>query len=388
MTGMRLGTRIVLVTLLVFGAVRPLNSQVTPADSAAVLLDAARELLTDGRDVAYEDLLALIAARYPGTTAGDEAARLLEELRGNRHVQSGRTGLVVWSTVYGAWLGVAVPAAFGAQESEPYGLGLLIGGPLGFFGSKAYARSTSMSSGQAGLIIFGSWWGTWQGGGWRAVLDIGESELCDQFGCFDEASSEAVFTALVVGGLLGMGTGAVIARAAEVPSVTTTMVTHGALWGTWYGAAGAVFANAENDAALAWVLIGGNLGLAAGALAAPHVQWTSGQARLISIAGFAGLVAGLGVDLLLEVETAEAAMLPPTIGATLGLVAAAASARGARRSGARDDSPPPSGALLNLSGGLHFDVPLPQPATLPTLTRDGHIKLTPVVRLEIFRAHF
>ena len=386
---MRLGARIVLLTLLGFGAVRPLESQVAAADSGAVLLDAARELLADGRDVAYEDLLDLIAARYPSTAAGDEAARLLEELRGDRRVQGGRTDLVVWSTVYGAWLGVAVPAAFGAHEPAPYGVGLLVGGPLGFFGSKAYARSTSMSSGQAGLIIFGSWWGTWQGGGWRAVLDIGESEFCDQFGCFEtDASSEAGFAALVVGGLLGMGTSAAIARAAEVPSVTTTMVTHGALWGTWYGVAGAVFAGAENDAALAWALIGGNLGLAAGALAAPHVQWTSGQARLISIAGLAGLIAGFGVDLLSEVDTGEGAMLPPTIGATLGLVVAAASTRGPRRSGARDDSPPSSGALLNLSGGLRFDVPFPQPATLPTLTRDGHMKLTPVVRFEIFRARF
>ncbi|MFQ5792621.1 MAG: hypothetical protein ACE5JI_19285, partial [Acidobacteriota bacterium] len=184
--------------LLVFAAAEPLRGQITAADSAALLLDAAGELLADGRETAFEDLLQLIMTRYPDTPAAAKATQLLLEMRGTRRVQSGRTGLIVWSTIYGTWLGIAVPAAFGAEEPEPFGVGLLLGGPLGFFGSKAYARSTSMSSGQAGLIIFGSWWGTWQGVGWRAVLDIGEQVFCDQFGCYGTGTSdEAPFTAAV-----------------------------------------------------------------------------------------------------------------------------------------------------------------------------------------------
>ncbi len=365
--------------LLACAAAEPLRGQITAADSAALLLDAADDLLADGRETAFEDLLQLIMTRYPDTPAAAKATQLLLEMRGTRHVQSGRTGLIVWSTIYGAWLGIAVPAAFGAEESEPFGVGLLLGGPLGFFGSKAYARSTSMSSGQAGLIIFGSWWGTWQGVGWRAVLDIGEQG----FGTSDEAP----FTAAVIGGLAGLGAGAAIARAADVSSVTASMVTHSALWGAWYGIAAAVLTEAEEDGALAWVLLAGDVGLAVGALAAPHVRWSPGQIRVISVAGLAGLVAGLGIDLIGGIDD-RGAIVPPTLGATIGLLAAAATTRPLVPTRRESGNQPTSGALIDVSGGVRWNMPLPMPTVLPALTRDGMVRYRPAVRIELFRGRF
>ena len=163
--------RILLVIVIVGSANRGLGAQVSPADSAAVLLAAAQELLALGEERSFEAVLQLIISRFPDTPAGREAAGVLDEFRGTLQVQSGRTALTVWSTIYGTWLGVAIPAALGADDPSPYGAGLLIGAPLGFFASRAYATGTSMSSGQAGIIIFGSWWGTYQGLGWYQVAN-------------------------------------------------------------------------------------------------------------------------------------------------------------------------------------------------------------------------
>ena len=66
--------------------------------------------------------------------------------------------LQVFGTLYGSWLGIAVPAAFGAEGPEAYGAGLLIGGPGGLVGSRAMQRARPMSEGQARAI---SWGGIW-----------------------------------------------------------------------------------------------------------------------------------------------------------------------------------------------------------------------------------
>jgi hypothetical protein len=85
----------------------------------------------------------------------------------------------VFATLYGLWLGVAVPTALGADDGEAYGAGLLVGGPLGLFSARAVTRSRSLTEGQVRAISWGGIWGTWQGFGVAEVLDIGEDVICD-----------------------------------------------------------------------------------------------------------------------------------------------------------------------------------------------------------------
>lgn len=385
---MHLRTRLGVICLTAVTIASPLRAQISPADSAAVLLSAARELIVQGHDESYEDLLQLIVSRFGETPAGLEAGQLLLDLRGTRNIQSGRTALTAWSTIYGAWLGLALPAAFGAEEPAPYGIGLLLGAPLGFLGSGAYARSTSMSSGQAGTIIFGSWWGTWQGAGWAEVLDIGREESCvPGFGCFtsDNPSTETVFASMVAFGLAGYGTGLVVSRATDISSVTSTMITHSALWGTWYGVAGAALTGAEGEGILAWMLVAGNVGLVAGAVAGPRVRWSAGQVRTISVAGLAGFVAGIGIDLIGEIEN-EAAVIAPTAGATLGLVVMAATTNPARPR--TTGSGASGGALLNLGSSTYLGMPLPMPRTQQLLDSDGRVRTVPAAALTLVRVTF
>jgi hypothetical protein len=142
-------------------------AQVTAADSAAVLLDAARDFEAQGRRDVADALYRLIVERYPGSAAAADARVRLAALPAAEADGSGRVELRIWMTLYGAWLGAAVPAAFGADSPEPYGAGLLLGGPAGFFAGRALDERLDLSAGQVRAITLGGTWGTWQGFGWR-----------------------------------------------------------------------------------------------------------------------------------------------------------------------------------------------------------------------------
>ncbi|MBI4408815.1 MAG: hypothetical protein HY561_03845 [Gemmatimonadetes bacterium] len=380
---------------LAAGAVPPLFSQEpTPTDTAAVLLNVAQQLETEGRTELAEALFALILRRWPDSAAARTVGERLARLRATRIDRSGRVELIVWSTLYGLWLGFAVPAALGADDPEPYGLGLLVGGPLGFFASKSYSERRAMSDGQAGVITFGGNWGTWQAFGWREVFDWGEREQCytydSQRSCYEtDPSTETVFTTLVLGGLAGLATAAAFARK-DITAGTSTLVNFGALWGSWYGVASSVVFDVEDgDQTLAWTLVGGNAGLLAMAVIAPRWQISRARARLISIAGVAGLVGGFGLDLLAQPESEEMVLLIPMITSAAGLVAGAqwtkdydARQRGRFENGAGD-------ALLELRDGrLSFGGASPGPVLLPERGRDGRLRWSPGVKLTLVQATF
>lgn len=380
------------VTLAMAVCSTALAAQVTPADTAAVLVNFAKQIEAEQRFELVEELLRLVVERYPGTPAAQQAASQLAALRARQQARGGVVPLTVWSTLYGAWLGVAVPAALGADDAEPYGLGLLIGGPLGFFGSRAYGRGASLSSGQARAIILGSQWGTFQGLGWREVLGIGDEVvvLCNGT-CFEYSNTpdEAPFTAMVVGGLVGLGTGVALARAFDVPEAQATLGNHAAWWGTWYGFAGAVVADEEeDDTRLAWALIGGNVGLLAGLVAGHRLPVSGGRIRLISAAGVAGLVAGLGVDLLLDLQEEQGVVAIPMLSSIGGLVVGAMLTRSYVAAPERGREEAMAGALLRLGGGSAVGLPLPVPSAIPTMDRLGRTTITPGLRVSLLEARF
>lgn len=383
----------------------PLRAQISRADSAAVLYETARTLYDEGRRDLAEDLLELVMSRYPGTPAARAAQELFRELSRIRGTGGGRTELIVWNTLFGAWLGVAVPAALGADEPEPYGLGLLLGGPAGLLSASAYSRSNPLGTGRARAMVFGSQWGTFQGIGWREALDLGQRTVTEQVcveydmsgSCtrtetyeYGEGSDRAPFTAAVVGGLGGLLTGAVVARSTEISGGDATLASHAAWWGTWYGLAAAVVTNADGDAVWTVVLLGGNVGLLAGLLGTPHVEPTSGQVWLSSAAGLAGLVVGFGIDLIADLfddGEEELAMIIPSVTAGIGLAAAAAGWREERRQN------PSAGtgfgdALLNVADGFSFGPPTPTPVALPVFEPTGRWRWTPGVLIPLLDARF
>jgi len=358
-----------------------LRAQVTRTDSAAVLLDAARNLQVEGQNSLARQLLIYIVRRYGDTTAAQTAFEWLQTRSVESGYGDGKAGLVVWNTLYGAWLGTAIPAAFGADSPGPYGAGLLIGAPLGFFGTRAFTAANRVTPGQSIATAFGSMWGTWQGVGWRAVLDIGSDTYTQcwdtglgQTECYtyEDTPEEAGFAAAVVGGLSGLAAGGAIAFAKNPTAGDATLVMFGSFWGTWYGLALGVLADAENDALLTWTLLGGNVGLLGSALGTRAWNGTAGRTWLVSASGLAGGLAGLGVDLLVEVDDEKTAILIPSLASAVGLgVGFAITAN--EPDDLNGAIPSASGALFNLNGGRwRLGIPVPRPVLIDSRQNRRH----------------
>jgi hypothetical protein len=342
-----------------------------------------------GRADLAEELLRFLIRHFSGTPAAVEAQNRFTVLRSERVRGGGRTGFIVWGTTYGAFLGLAVPAALGANEPEPFGAGLLLGPPTGFFASKAYANANPLSAGQTHFISWTTVWAGWQAVGWRAALDIGEGQRCDEWGCYDTGpSDEAPWQAAVLGSLGGLGVSLIATRSRDISPKSAEMARHGSLWGLWYATAGLILADVDDeDAVITWLLLGGNLGFVGGLLAGPAWDVTAGQVRLVSIAGVAGLIAGGGLDLLIQPDDEKVAIMIPTATATAALIAAATMAKPAMADAPGTDAGFDT-ALLQWDRGVRIGVPMPMPAALPALRRDGRIGATPGLRLTLFDARF
>jgi len=362
------------------------SAQATRADSAEALLRAARVLEANGEVTLARRLYQVLAQRFPETTAAREgraaSAGLVaeEEFRG-----FAEASYVGYHTVFGAFLGVAVPAALGVDDNEPYGVGLLVGAPLGFFGSRAYGRGRALSAGQAGVMSFGSFWGVWQGIGWRAALDIASADICDFDVCYQGDSDTAPWVAAVIGGVAGLGAG-ILASHARVSAGTSSLIFNASLWGTWYGIAAGVFANAEDDALLTAALIGGNVGLLAAIPGAMAWRPTAARVRTISALGLAGGLAGLGGALLASADTEEAIIGLITGGVTAGLITGVAITKDrASTPDLASRIPPMPAGVLTFRDGWTVGVPLPAPAIIPVASRRGWV---PGLRVPVLDASF
>lgn len=389
----RIAPLLSILVVLALGA-RPeaADAQVEEADSAAVLVETARTFEARGRWDVAAAIYALVVERYPATPAAAVARQRLAAAPRGQAGADGRAALRVWSTLYGAWLGVAAPGAFGSDSPEPYGLGLLLGGPGGFLIGRSVGRAAELTEGEVSVISLGAWLGTWQGFGWQAVFELGVAQDCPPGPgeCFDsEDSSEEAFTAAIVGGLVGIGAGALLSRRAITPGTGTAM-NFGPLWGTWFGLAGGVLADLEGDDLLAATLVGSNVGLVTTAALAPGWNVSRSRARLVSIAGVLGGLAGVGIDLLAQPESEKVAIAIPLVGSVAGLAIGIATTGDDAPSTARQDDPGEGaalpGPLLDLRDGrLSLGAPLPTPGLVPALEGRGW---QPVLRVGLFRATF
>jgi len=359
----------------------------TRADSAAVLLDAARRFEQERRSEVASALYSLILQRFGDTPAADAIRARSQDGRITLD-RSGRTELLVWGTLYGLWLGVAAPLILDSDDPEAYGIGLLAGGPAGFFAARAYTGRREITTGQARAITWGGTFGTWQGIALAEVLDIGESTstVCPQDGpCFEvehDDNTEEVIAGAVLGGLAGIATGAVLARKPISPGTAAT-VSLGSMWGTGYGAALSYLLDAEGDGVLLAAMLGGNAALIGSALGQRSWQLTESRARLISLAGLVGALAGVGVDLVASVDDEKAAVLIPTIGATAGLTFGVLATRSHDRLEG-EPREPGDGALLEVRDGrLGLGPVLPVPRALEKGNRT-----VPGVYLPVLSARF
>ena len=381
------GLTIVALLAAVLGGPRPAAAQPAAADSAAVLVATAGDFEERGElDVAralYEEVI----RRYPDTPGAGMARVRLERLgapegpmavrlaqgdapRDPPPDQRGDTEFRVWSTLYGLWLGVAVPMLADAEGSEPYGAGLLLGGPTGYLAGRVFSRSLSV--GRARTISWAGTWGTWQGLGWAHTLNLGGEPGCE----FCAGEKEVVATALA-GGLTGIVMAGLLSR--DVTEGTAAATYLGSLWGTWFGLAGATVLDLDDEAMWASTLLVGNAGLIAGALAGSRFDLSSRRAHMISLGGLIGGFGGVGIALITKPDSNGAAFAIPLATSLAGLGFGALLTRdGADTSRGESStafaaSGSASPALLSWSDGAQLAVglPMPFPITVPDPERNG-----------------
>jgi len=382
---LRTGTLLLAIGLAI--APSTAEGQISAADSAAVLLATGQAFEDEEQWEHAEAIYRFILRQFPGTPTADLARTRLTDGRVFEG-GSGSTELQVWATTYGLWLGVAIPGALGADDSEPYGLGLLLGGPAGFMAGRNIARSRNLSIGQARAITLGGTWGTWQGYGWREVFDIGQDEFCDPFGCYSGGgSSEETFAAMVLGGLAGITAGAFLARQ-PIANSTATAANFGSLFGSWFGVASGILLDLDegDDGLLAITLLGGNAGLAAGALAAPRLGWSRSRWRVVSITSLLGGLGGAGIDLLTQPDNENVAIAIPLVTSIIGL---GVGVHTSRNDPAGAGSPEPDiPALLTMKDGrLGLGGLVPRPMLRTEYRPDG-TRRVPALGFDLLRIVF
>lgn len=281
--------------------------------------------------------------------------------------RNGRVLLYVTQTLNGLWLGIAVPAMFSADDPTSYGLGLLMGAPAGILFARAVDTSQPVSLGQATAIGWGGWWGWWNGLGIYAMAD--------------NTDETDFFRNTAIGLVGGTATGLFLARR-PINAGDASLVAHASAWGTWYGTVMAVLTDADDG--WPWVLGVGNAALIGAAIATPKVNISAGRVWVTTASGIAGLVAGLGIDLIAQTDNDKTAILVPAITSGIGLATGMTLSRGLDRREARGPALPPEPTLLGVRDGrARLGLPFPQPAMVPV--DDGRTRRwVPGMRLTLF----
>jgi hypothetical protein len=374
--------------ILLLTPVRGQAQQMSAADSANVLLGVASQLRAEGRANLANSLLNLIVERWPNSAAAAEANRLRAGIRTVVEERSGKTELLVFTTAYGLALGGAIPAAFDAHDSEAYGVGLIVGGPVGYFLGRGITKMRPVSEGQARALSFGTIWGAWQGFGWTQALNLGEHEVCTGDVCFTEdPDGPTLWKATVLGSLAGFGTGLYLSRK-DISGGTASTVSFGGLWGTWFGVATSVLVddnNGDDDTGLKYALVGGDIGIVTTALLAPSWHLSRNRARVISIAGVAGGLAGAGVLLITQPE-GDKAIAVPMASSALGLALGAYWSRNYdERNAPRGPGDDGGEALLQWNRGLSVGMPEP---SLRLVEADRRGRKEPALSIPLLKARF
>lgn len=304
--------------------------QMTPDDEARVLMELAGRLRAANEIAATRLVLRDIVDRFDGTVTAAEALEMLRKLPPDPAPavpppagggpttggpasprpaggvpasrmsggldQSGRVPVIVYSTLMSAWVALSIPIVADAQGSPPYGLALLAGAPVGLLSSIYLTRHRTVTATQADLFTLAGNWGLFHGLAFGVISD-GEGK--------DVAGSAAL------GGLLGVGLGAMLAAPGHNRESTVALSSLGTTYGAWLGLVGAQLittgdSGPSDNRVFAGMLTGGDASLVSAVLVGPHVTLSRSRSRLIGVGGTAGALVGLGFNLLFDVDSRRA----------------------------------------------------------------------------------
>ena len=247
-----------------------------------LLRSGCRDGLAEARALAAqgEAAWAATAARLCGEilAAAREAPR-----RGER---DGRGTLVIASTIYGIWAGIATDVLFSINDARSVVVAPLVGMGAGLALSLGVTSGHPLTNGQAWTIVTGLEYGSLNGALWA--------------GAFDLSAKDVVATTFVTG-LASGGVGLLVAHDRAPTQGDVEVVRSGLLWGTAAGALGLLALSSDNNDSKSiyrGMGVAMDLGFLGGLALAASFDVSRGRDLIIDAGTLGGGVAGLGLTAL------------------------------------------------------------------------------------------
>jgi hypothetical protein len=270
--------------------------------------------------------------------------------------KEGRAFFISSTTLFGAWAGFAISeiASLGENgeisenENKAIIWGSIGGAVAGLVPSIMLSSDLPMSTGRATMVNFGWTWGVWHGLAFSLIPD-GDLGARTMLGLALGLSSVGYAGALA------------ITKYLDVADGDAAYISSAAYWATWITAAISTLISEDfwdkEQLYISILLAGGDLGLLAAALTSNWFDMSAGRVGLINLGGALGVLVGVGVVALAEMDSWRAG-LGTVLGFSLaGLVGSTFLTR-------NYDKPEAMGkglALLELDEeGLKFSLPAPR----------------------------
>ena len=262
--------------------------------------------------------------RQPERPVGRTVARLCDEIvgqnlpappmtviRSGTGTNEGRGRLVLWSSLYGIWYGVATDILFDIDGDRAVILPPLVGMAAGLGISLAATRNMHLTVGEAWTIITGLDYGTFNGALWA--------------GGFDMSDKGVVGTALATS-VAATSVGLLVANAYSPSAGDIEMVRSSLLWSTIGGFLGtaALAPDVSAQSALKATAAAMDVGLIIGVALASSYELSRNRVLIIDAGALAGGLTGLGIAWLAAGSDADQALPGAALGGMLAGIAIAA----------------------------------------------------------------
>jgi hypothetical protein len=284
---------------------------------------------------------------------------LAEVISERASANEGRGRLVLWSSLYGIWLGIAGDILMDVNDLQPAVLLPMVGIGVGLGASVLITSHHPVTTGQAWTIITGLDYGSVNGALWGAGLGLSARGVVGlSLATSVAATSVAIYVAATES-----------PKAGDIELVRSSL-----LWGTTAGLlATAAFSSSNTTAESAWRAgaIAMDVALAAGIGMANSFDLSRNRVLIIDAGALGGGLVGLGVALLVSGNNnvSGQSVAAGALGSLVAGITIAALATGGLDTPETQARAPAYPALLARDADGHWSVGMPAPT--PVLDTTG-----------------